>query len=478
MEQDFKYFAFISYKREDEKWAKWLQNKLETYKLPSSLPVEEGKKYPKTLHPCFRDKADLGETGDLSKILRDKLADSQYLIVICSPRSAKSEWVNMEVETFQEMGRADKIIPFIIEGNPDTSNPDSHCYPSALNDNILGISIPELGKEQAAVKTIAAMLRIEFDTLWNRHRERVFKRRIKIAVISIILIALFGGFSAYQALTIAKQRDKIEEEYQRAEKLINAFYFYDGKFALAYKDDKFYFIDKKGDAVEKLGYWNQAGQFTDGFAKVANQNAIYLLDTLGNTYKYSMNINYIDSSIQVLDLSQQNLLELPAEIGKFTNLIWLSLSHNKLTSLSPEIGKLMNLTRLDLQGNRLTRLPPEIGKLTKLTKLDLHRNYLLSLPPEIGKLTQLIQLNLAYNYITSLPPEIENLKNLKKSDLAIYDSPHGEFKFARILFELGVNGDDITSLPPEIRELMDAESALNNASKEIILEETVKSKKE
>ena len=29
--QNYKYFAFISYKREDEEWAKWLQNELENY---------------------------------------------------------------------------------------------------------------------------------------------------------------------------------------------------------------------------------------------------------------------------------------------------------------------------------------------------------------------------------------------------------------------------------------------------------------
>lgn len=33
-ENTFKYFAFISYKREDEEWTKWLQHKLEHYKLP------------------------------------------------------------------------------------------------------------------------------------------------------------------------------------------------------------------------------------------------------------------------------------------------------------------------------------------------------------------------------------------------------------------------------------------------------------
>lgn len=35
MERQYKNYAFISYKREDEKWAKWLQRKLENYKLPS-----------------------------------------------------------------------------------------------------------------------------------------------------------------------------------------------------------------------------------------------------------------------------------------------------------------------------------------------------------------------------------------------------------------------------------------------------------
>ena len=32
-----KYFAFISYKREDVKWAKWLQNELEGYHLPTKI---------------------------------------------------------------------------------------------------------------------------------------------------------------------------------------------------------------------------------------------------------------------------------------------------------------------------------------------------------------------------------------------------------------------------------------------------------
>ena len=37
IEGRYDYYAFISYKREDEGWAKWLQHKLEHYRLPSKL---------------------------------------------------------------------------------------------------------------------------------------------------------------------------------------------------------------------------------------------------------------------------------------------------------------------------------------------------------------------------------------------------------------------------------------------------------
>ena len=37
MELNFEFLAFISYKREDEKWAGWLQRKIEGYRLPARI---------------------------------------------------------------------------------------------------------------------------------------------------------------------------------------------------------------------------------------------------------------------------------------------------------------------------------------------------------------------------------------------------------------------------------------------------------
>ena len=546
MEQNFKYFAFISYKREDEKWARWLQNKLETCKLPSSLPTEDGKEYPKTLRPCFRDKADLGETGDLTKILHDKLQKSQYLIVVCSPRSAKSEWVNEEIKAFQAMGRADKIIPFIIEGTPNLLKLDTHCYPPKLNDNILGISVPELGKEKSAVKTIAAMLHIDFDVLWNRHRERVLKRRIKIAVFSMIIIALLGSIFFAQAenlrktnkeLTetrdslqktaeslqkttdslqitnyelkknkelienqnkeiteandqlrnktqelqksnikldnknqeledknnlIEKQKAKIVEEYQRAEKLINAFYFYDGKFALAHKNNEFYFIDKKGDEVEKLGRWKHVEHFdfvsNSGFAKVIDdKDLVYWLDTIGNKYKYSNNINTIDNTIQALDLSNQGLVELSEKTWNFTNLKVLDISNNRLINLPSGIEKLTNLTVLNISFNQLTNLPPGVVKFSDLSVLDLSANYFTSVPSEVWNFINLTKLDLGHNNITSLPSNIGNLKNLAYLDLSsneeLENLPSEVWTLTK-LSQLYLIRNKFTAIPPDISKLV------------------------
>ena len=44
----YEYIAFISYKHEDMRWAKWLQNRLETYRLPAS-----SEKKPRTCQSTF-----------------------------------------------------------------------------------------------------------------------------------------------------------------------------------------------------------------------------------------------------------------------------------------------------------------------------------------------------------------------------------------------------------------------------------------
>lgn len=123
-------YAFISYKREDEKWAEWLQRKLEGYKLPTILK-KTNPSLPRHLRPIFRDKTDLGG-GILSDELEKQLQNSEFLIVICSPHASRSEWVNKEIQVFIDEGRLGNIIPFIVEGLPHAGSAVEECFPQAL----------------------------------------------------------------------------------------------------------------------------------------------------------------------------------------------------------------------------------------------------------------------------------------------------------------------------------------------------------
>ncbi len=175
MEQKKEYFAFISYKSEDVEWATWLQHELEHYHLPASFNGRTD--VPQELRPVFRDIDELS-AGNLPEQIKQALANSQNLIVICSPQSAKSPWVNQEVETFIALGRTGRIFPFIVEGN----SPSEFFPPALLNlpkkEERLGGDVSKKGRDAAFVKVVAGMLGVGFDSLWNRYeREKAEEER-------------------------------------------------------------------------------------------------------------------------------------------------------------------------------------------------------------------------------------------------------------------------------------------------------------
>lgn len=191
---EFEYFAFISYKREDEKWAKWLQQKLESYSLPTALR-KIYPNLPNKIRPVFRDQSELAG-GNLKSEIEKGLNSSKYLIVICSPRSANSPWVSKEIQHFIDIGKEEYIIPFIIGGVPNSTIRDNECFPKGLRQltgekEILGININEMGREAAFIKTISRMFNLRFDTLWQRH-ERAKNRRRLVMVISILVFAILS----------------------------------------------------------------------------------------------------------------------------------------------------------------------------------------------------------------------------------------------------------------------------------------------
>lgn len=214
----YAYYAFISYKREDEKWAKWLHKRLESYGFPVTLR-KENPSLPSKIRPVFRDQSELSG-GNLKEEIEKGLANSKYLIVICSPRAAKSPWVSKEVQYFIANGRENFIIPFIIGGTPNAANPEEECFPEGLRQlfgerEILGININEMGRDAAAIKVIARMFDLRFDTLWQRH-ERAKRRRRFAVITAVALFALIsfgiGAYMTYLNTQISAQRDRAEKQ--------------------------------------------------------------------------------------------------------------------------------------------------------------------------------------------------------------------------------------------------------------------------
>ena len=204
--EEYKYYAFVSYRSSDEKYAKWLQDKIEAYRLPTTVQKMNAALPKKKLRPCFRYHTDI-QPNELKTELRNKLELSKYLLVICTPRSAQSPWVGNEIDTFVELGRRDRIIPVIVEGRPYSGDPATECYNPSLikhfphSDNIaedreiLGVNIHEEGggnaymkRERAVIQIVSRMLDVNYDQLWNRQRRRIITRVIVSTLLSILFV--------------------------------------------------------------------------------------------------------------------------------------------------------------------------------------------------------------------------------------------------------------------------------------------------
>ena len=112
-------FAFLSYSRQDVKVALDLWKKTEKYPYPKQLvDVENQPEDRYRVRPIFLDVADLStKERNFSKELQENLANTRYLIVICSPNSAKSDFVKKEIDFFLESHNNDNslIIPVYVD---------------------------------------------------------------------------------------------------------------------------------------------------------------------------------------------------------------------------------------------------------------------------------------------------------------------------------------------------------------------------
>lgn len=192
-----------------------------------------------------------------------------------------------------------------------------------------------------------------------------------------------------------------------------------------------------------------------------------------------------------LDLSNQGLTAVPAEVNQLIHLQTLDLSENLISELQlfaqfnelhylnlngnigldpwklDQIGKAFpEIVRLELARCKLPLIPTGLDELPHLTILDLSGNDLVFLPEELEKLSQLSVLDLSDNQLSDVSYVLGTLWNLSRLDV----SGNEHLQLTRVLRSVSLNsrlsylaidGDQLTrdggkllkSLPVETLEL-------------------------
>lgn len=237
--EEYQYSAFISYRQVpfDRKWAIWLQSKIEGYRVPKKAISELN--LPRRLKPAFRDEDELSAAHELSAELKGALERSEFLIVICSKSTEQSLWIDVEVRYFQSLGRTNRVLALLVEGEPPDAFPISLRRPRrerdekdaeeglAPGDGVLAADVrprPHLSgryiRRVAMLRILAALLRCRFDAL--RRREEVRARRqlaVRASIAAAVLLGagLFGIVNIFQRSQIVRSRaDELAQAAQSA----------------------------------------------------------------------------------------------------------------------------------------------------------------------------------------------------------------------------------------------------------------------
>jgi hypothetical protein len=124
---------FVSYSHQDSPKVKELLSKLKDIQVSGWL-----------------DHADISAGHEISTVLRDSLRKSSAILVLISPASLRSQWVEFEISAGQALGKT--IIPIIIGGEGVENN-----LPPTIAD-ITYIDAREISLDEVASKIKRAVI--------------------------------------------------------------------------------------------------------------------------------------------------------------------------------------------------------------------------------------------------------------------------------------------------------------------------------
>jgi tetratricopeptide (TPR) repeat protein len=193
--------AFLSYSHVDKAAATRLHRKLENYRLPGHLrQAGSGGR----IGTIFRDSEDLPAATDLSASVRQALAASQALIVLCSPDAKASRWVAREIALFRELHPGRPILAALLRGEPD------EAFPTPLHDSgeplAADLRKDGDGYRLGFLKVVAGVVGVPLDALVQRDSQRQVRRVMAVTGLAttIALVMAVMTVIALQARSEAQ----------------------------------------------------------------------------------------------------------------------------------------------------------------------------------------------------------------------------------------------------------------------------------
>jgi len=177
MSGELQFAAFLSYSRKDVRLAGWLARSLEEFRPPRQTVEElKARRAPfVAARPIFRDMQDMPVGGVMTDRLSEMLDASATVIVLCTTSSAKSDWVNLEIELFASRHPDRRIIPVVAEGHPDSDDIYPHALVKLGKPLAADLRDPR-ERHQAVIKIAAAVLDLDVDHLVGRVKKHRAKQ--------------------------------------------------------------------------------------------------------------------------------------------------------------------------------------------------------------------------------------------------------------------------------------------------------------
>lgn len=193
----FQYDVFFSYRHKplDAELTQKVFNLVESYRLPRALRAQGYE----NVRRAFRDTEELPVSRILTDTIDQALRSTKCLIVVCSTDTPSSEWIDREVATFIELGRAEHIYPLLITGDPERSFPPSLKLVPDIEERIMDVRTPGSPVKKMMEKADTEVLRVIADVVGCTEaelaREHKLRRNRRFALRAGAGLAAFAAFA-------------------------------------------------------------------------------------------------------------------------------------------------------------------------------------------------------------------------------------------------------------------------------------------